>query len=275
MNTPLINIITRFSREKGMVRALQSLNEQTYDNVKHYITYETVEGLEFLKSLEYKYPTKFIKVPKYTKIDNLWLYGEHHGLDTDYLNWDWGKWDVKVVLGDEVPPRKEIPCTKKRFHGNGKWSETLPHSHRVKSRHAPYNFYCKLAEAYIDEGWVGYLDDDDVYTNHHSLSLLTDQIKKTNEDTLQVFRISIKTNDGGNIKPPNRYMDHLLTGQPLVIYEIGGACVCFHSKWKEYTQWGHWSGDDYRTISVLDKVIPNRNIINKILYNALPYQEQE
>jgi len=269
MGGPLINIITRFSREKGMIKALRSLNEQTYHNVKHFITYETFEGLEFLKSLEYKYPTKFIKVPKYTKIDNLYLYGEHHGLDTDYLNWDWEKWDVKVVLGDEIPPRKEIPCTQKKFNANGRWSVTLPHSLRIKSCHVPYNFYCKLAEAYIDEGWIGYLDDDDNYTNQHSLSLLIDQIKETNEDTLQIFRISIDPDNKENTIPPNHFINHLLAGHPLTMHEIGIGCICFHSKWKEYTQWGFWSGDDYRTISVLNKVIPYRNFIDKILYNAL------
>jgi len=269
MNDPLINVITRFSRKKGIAKALRSLNEQTYDNIKHYITYETSDGLEFLESLEYKYPTKFIKVPKYAKINNLYLYEEHHSLDTDYLNWDWEKWNVKVVLGNEVPPRKEIPCTQKRFDKNGRWSMTLPHSIRMKSFHAPYNFYCKLAEAYIDEGWISYLDDDDNYTDENSLSFLADQIKKTSEETLQVFQISIRTSDGKNVKPPNRYINHLLAGQPLTMREVGGACICFHSKWKKYTQWGFWSGDDYRTISVLNKVIPDRNFINKILYNAL------
>ena len=41
MREPLINVITRFSREDGIVESLQSLNEQTYSNIKHYITYQT------------------------------------------------------------------------------------------------------------------------------------------------------------------------------------------------------------------------------------------
>ena len=108
----MINIITRFSREGGFKKCLESLNSQTYKEIHHYITYETQEKFEYLKSFEYKYPTTFIRVPKYHKVKDLYLYYEHHDRDTDYLNWDWDKWDVKVVLGKEVPSRKQIECKK-------------------------------------------------------------------------------------------------------------------------------------------------------------------
>ena len=51
MNNPLVNIITRFSRKDKFPRALESLSSQTYNNIRHYITYETQENLEFLQSL--------------------------------------------------------------------------------------------------------------------------------------------------------------------------------------------------------------------------------
>ena len=82
MNNPLVNIITRFSRKDKFPRALESLSSQTYNNIRHYITYETQENLEFLQSLEYKYPTAFVRVPKYNKVKDLYLYYEHHDAHT-------------------------------------------------------------------------------------------------------------------------------------------------------------------------------------------------
>lgn len=269
MNEPLINIITRFSRKEGIIRSLESLNSQTYDNIKHYITYETTEGLEYLKSLEYKYPTEFIRVPKYNRISNLYLYYEHHDGDTDYLNWDWEKWDVQVVLGKEIPPRNEVECNSQRYYKESWWCESLPHSLRKWSRHSPYNLYIKIAEQYVNKGWIIYLDDDDFYTSDKAIQILANYIKEHNEDVLHFFRMRRKSDDGGDIVPSDYFYKIHSTGHPIVMGEVGGACICFHSKYKEFTQWGYWSGDDYRTVKVLEQVIPHKNLIKDILYNAL------
>lgn len=267
MEKPLINILTRFSRENSIRRSLDSINSQTYNNIKHYITYETTEGLSFLESLEYKHPTEFVRVPNYGKIDNLHLYYEHHDLHTDYLNWDWEKWDVQAVLGDEIPQRKEIPCEKTRYSSEGYFCETLSHSLRRVSHHAPYNLYLKIAEERVNEGWIAYLDDDDIYTSDEAIQILADEISH-DEDTLHVYRL-IRVNEfGDNFIPSNRYWPYLKAGHPFIVGEIGGACICFHSKYKGYTQWGHWTADDYRTVSVLGKVIPRKNFINKVLYDS-------
>jgi len=269
MNDPLINIITRFSRKDKFPRALESLSTQTYSNIRHYITYETQESLEFLQSLEYKYPTAFIRVPKYNKIKDLYLYFEHHDADTDYLNWDWGKWNVQVVLGKEKPPRKEVKCKKVKYQGKNIWCEGLSHSLRKWSMHAPYNMYVKIAETCIGKGWIMYLDDDDVYTSKDSVGVIADHIIKNNEDTLLLFRMKRKSDCGQHIVPNDHFYSYHVAGHPIIQGEIGSGCVCFHSKYKEFTQWGHWSGDDYRTIKALERVIPRKEHLFDVLYDAL------
>lgn len=269
MSDPLINVITRFSRKDKFLKALESLSSQTYNNIRHYVTYETQENLGFLQSLEYKHPTAFIRVPNYNRINNLHLYYEHHDGDTDYLNWDWEKWDVQTVLGEEIPPRNEVECKKQRYYGENYWCESLPHSLRKKSTHSPYNLYVKIAETCIGKGWIVYLDDDDVYTSNESIQILVNSIKESNEDTLHVFRMKRKTDDGENIVPSNRFFRYHTVGHPIIHGEVGSGCICFHSKYKEFTQWGHWSGDDYRTIKALERVIPYKKHLVDILYDAL------
>ena len=279
MREPLINVITRFSREDGIVESLQSLNEQTYSNIKHYITYQTTEGLEYLKSLKYKYPTEFIRVPDYKKIEGLFLYFEDHPADTDYLNWDWGKWDVQVVYNGEEPPRKIIECTPQVYEKDGNWCASLPASLRRYSHHAPYNLYMKIAEQHVKEGWISYLDDDDTYTSKDSIKTLAEEIAKKDNDTLHVFRMErhtpqwdeseAKYTSPDTTKPNNHFWHYMTLGHPSLINEIGSGCICFHSKWKEYTQWGHWTADDYRTVNVLEKTIPTRNLINEVLYCSI------
>lgn len=268
MKEPIINVLTRFSRKEGIVRSLQSLNEQTYSNIKHYITYETTEGLEHLKTLEYKYPTEFIRVPNYKRIKNLYLYYEHHDGDTDYLNWDWEKWDVQVIHGDKIPPRKVVKCNSRKYAMDRWFCCSLDHSIRKRSPHGPYNMYLKIAEAYVKEGWISYLDDDDVYTSENSISDLACEIKEGSEDTFHLFRVKREARFKENLIPSDKFFRYHVAGHPIIMGEIGGACICFHSKYKEYTQWGHWAGDDYRTVKVLEKVIPHKNFINKVLYDA-------
>ena len=50
--------------------------------------------------------------------------------------------------------------------------------------------------------------------------------------------------------------------------EIGGGCLIFHSKYKDYTVWDEWTNADYRTAKVLEKVIPNKNFFDKVVIDA-------
>jgi glycosyltransferase involved in cell wall biosynthesis len=265
----IINVITRFSRERGFKKCLASLNSQGYENIKHFITYESSEGLEYLKSFTYRYPTEFIRVPKYNRIPNLYLYAEHHDAETDYSNWDWDKWGVQVVLGDEIPPRQEIACDEKKYEVPGWWCMGLPHSLRRKSFHAPYNLYVKIAEQHVKEGWILYLDDDDVYTSPKSIQIIVDNINKGGEDCLYTYKMIRETVGGENLVPSSKFWKYHLAGHPIIYGEAGAGTFCFHSKYKKYTQWGHWSGDDYRTLKALEKVIGKKYFINEVLYSAL------
>ena len=67
-----INILTRCSRpyEVGFGRTLTSVKEQTID-FNWFISYETQEVYEYLKSQDLPANTTLVKVPKYQHIPNL------------------------------------------------------------------------------------------------------------------------------------------------------------------------------------------------------------
>ena len=271
MYNPLINVITRFSRKKQIENVIKELSSQTYNNVRHYITYETTEGLKQLKSLKYKYDTKFIRVPNFKHIPNLHIAYEHHDLDSDYVDWDWEKWKVKIHftppgLIDPIPERRDdrIPCTMKRFEKNGWWCTTLTHSLFVIQGHFPFNIYLKLAEQHINEGWITYLDDDDGYPSNNSLETLSHHIRQHDIDTLHISRIM---GMGGYRYPNDKIFQNNKTGHPPMIWALGSANLCFHSKWKQYTRWDEFKGSDYRTGRSLYDSIPKVNWIEEPLYH--------
>lgn len=274
MSEPLVNIITRFSREKSIKNSLESLKSQTYNNIKHYITYETTEGLEFLKSLEYKYPTEFIRVPNLKQVDGLFATHEHHDVDTDYLAWDKEKWRFKVIYDPTIKVEdlrnssdERIKCTVKRFvDKRGAWCVSLGHSLKCADKHFPYNLYVKIVEQQINEGWIMFLDDDDVYAFNSSVEEIVKEINDYDEDTLHIFRMKRNTS---KVLPSDHYFKYHKRGHPPILYECGAGNICFHSKWKGYTVWDEWSAADFRTISSLARVIPRKNWVEKIHYLCL------
>jgi len=273
---PVFNIITRFSRKDTISRGwearfqdtLRSVNSQSYGNVRHYITYETTENLEYLKSLNYKYYTKFIRVPHFKFIPHLYLTYEHHDFDTSYVDWDWEKWKIKIIYdlkseGHAQQGSNRIPCSVKKFSDGNFWCMTLGKSTFIANKHFPYNIYLKLAEQHISEGWIIYLDDDDGYMCNSSLMKLSHQIKKYDEDTLHISRLS----GGDNYTyPSNSIFNYNRVGHPPIINALGSGNLCFHNKWKEFTRWDEFKGSDYRTGRSLYEVIPNVNWIDECYY---------
>lgn len=275
---PLINIITRCSRKEDFRATFNSVNEQTYDNIRWYITVESDELGEYLSGLNFKYPTKIIRVPKYHRIPNLWLKVHHHDVDTDYNTWDWEKWKGvpffhggSKVLGKSHPNSlkelfkedKPILSEPQYYRGDrGQWCYSTSESRKVFFKHFPFELYHKIAEQHINEGYIVYLDDDDVYSTKDSIKTISEKIKDKGEDTLYVWRFF----HHGRIVPQDEFYWRLEIKHPPILYEVGSGGVCFHSKYKKHTRWDEWGGGDYRTIKCLWDNIPNFYIWDDILY---------
>lgn len=262
-----INIITRCSRKEGIVNTLNSLNSQKISNVNHFITYENNEMYAFLKGLKYKYNTEFIKVPKYNKVDNLYMSYEHDDYYSNYLEPDYEFMNIKFHYGKNIDKdhgeRKKLEPVK--FEKDGFWCMTLDKTIRLTSKHFPYNLYLKIAEQKIDNGWIFFLDDDDVFYDNDSLLELNENILNNCEDTMFIFKMLRKP----TTVPSDDFFKRMKIGLPLVFGEIGASTICFHSKYKKYTVWDEWANSDYRTAKSLERVIKNKKFINKIFVNAL------
>jgi hypothetical protein len=248
MDKPLINIITRASRKETILRCINSVKNQVYENIHHIITYETEEFGEFLKEHTDIKNTTLLKVVKQIKIPNLvrefWYYENINIEEIEYK-----VADIKNV---------------KSF-----WFAD-PYGSGVPSGHFPYNLYLLKAEKYIKPGWVIYLDDDDKLYDNKSIEILVNNINIYSEDTLHLMYVA--NNEGSellfdgnkvNVLPTSGIVDALLRGVvPLAC--VCGSCFCFHSKYLDYTAWGEWSGDDWKTLMSLSKEIKNKNLVEEL-----------
>jgi hypothetical protein len=263
-------VITRFSRREKIQRAIDSLSKQTFSNVKHYITYENEEDINFLKSLNTKYLTTFIKVPKYNQLKNVGIYYEYHDLHTNYLNWNLEESKLKIYNGtppDENSDEDRIVYDSViRYEKDGFWCATLNHTVRMVCRHFPFNLYLKIAEGYLDEGWVLYLDDDDYIIEDNGLEKLYEQIEQHDIDTLHVFKML--TANPNITMPSEKYFAFMKTGHPIVHKECGASCFTYNTKYKQYACWDEWRLSDVRAVKSLERVIPKTNIIDQILIHT-------
>lgn len=264
MNEPLINIITRASRKNSIKRSVDSVLNQTYKNIHHIITYENDEMLNYLQTIINPDITTLVRVPQYKQIDGLCMSYMHHDHYSNWLVPNWEFLDRKVHLSIKEVVKNKIPVKSTKYEkhiGGGAiaWCTSLDYASRKIMIHFPPNLYLKIAEGYLRDGWVIYLDDDDVLYNDKTLERIINKLD--NEDILYFIKII----SGKDITPILRHWEYMKIGYPPVWGEIGSCNFIFHSKYSEYTVWDEWRGADYRTANALHRIIPGKEFIEDIL----------
>jgi hypothetical protein len=202
---PLINVVTRTSgRPEFFKRNVNSINSQTYKNIRHVIITDSKDNVSYIKN---------------NGIEEYYIY------DPIYL-----------VKNDKTKDPKT-------------------------GRLSAHNLYFNEVHKEIKEGWIIYIDDDDYFMDQHSLSKLVTHINKYNEDTLIYFQMEWGSK---NIKIPSEIKNRKVlfpfgsekwTPQ---LARIGGSCLIFHSKYKDFAMWDKWKCSDFRVISKLHNKIPNK-----------------
>lgn len=271
MSEPLINIITRVSRREGAPRAIESIKSQTYKNIHHIITYEMEEIKEYILPLVDLEKTTLVKVPKYRHIPELSFSYNHHNEYTKFLEPNWEFWDRKVhINGEGFDPDYKLDVEAPRYEKEGVgWNLGYDFTFRMQLGHFPYNQYLKIAERYLKEGWVVYLDDDDVFMSDTTLEEFVPYLIQGGEDTLVFNKVHINHKGGlTEIKPNGDNWFAMKVGSPPILGAIGGCNFIFHSKYADYTAWDEWRGADYRTAKCLEEIIPNKVFLDKILVNV-------
>lgn len=265
MNKNLINIITRASRKESVLISIESVKSQTYKNIHHIITYETEEMREYLTDVVDKKKTTLVKVLNNKQIPGLSYSYNHHDLYTKFLEPNWEFWDRKVhINGEGFDPKHKIDVVSNKYEQWFGFATDLSFTMRKEIHHFPYNQYLKIAERYLKEGWVVYLDDDDSFYGKNTLEKVSKALIEVGEDTLFL----IKTIANYGVKPSKKMWLSMKVGHPLVLGAIGASNFIFHSKYVDYTAWDEWRGADYRTAKCLEEVIPKKAFLSTILVNV-------
>ena len=104
----------------------------------------------------------------------------------------------------------------------------------------PYNLYCNELMNKVTEGWIMFLDDDDMFCYENSLEAILSYI--TSEDDLIMWQVQF----------PNRIVPSKIGSKP----QLGNTSAIgfmFHSKHMEPNMWNDRQGSDYRVIDMLYK----------------------
>jgi hypothetical protein len=124
---------------------------------------------------------------------------------------------------------------------------------------APWNKHCETLAEYCMNGWVIYLDSDDMFNCNDAVEIIVNSIRSDND--LMIWRVMITPDF---IVP--RIEDF---GRTIQAGNISGIGIAFHTKHLP-VKWSTWSYGDFRIIRelVMDKGL-EPNFINKILTRTI------
>lgn len=236
----MINIITRLSRKNRFLNnLLPSLQNQTFGDYHHIITYEKEEIKKHVENHVDKNKTTFCKVFPKKKIPSLMKSFYYH--QTNVFD-----------NPDEINPQIFNPEKEKFVSPN-------PNGCRTAFMHFPFNLYLIKAESKVKPGWVMYVDDDDKFYDDLSLETLNKKI--LDPDTLYFYRFLKK-----EVGPNEEALKHSLSHYPPALGAgFCGSSFIFHHKYLGYTAWDEWSGSDWKTCQSLWYSVKNTSLIDKII----------
>ena len=121
--------------------------------------------------------------------------------------------------------------------------------------HYKYNLYCNFLLSKVNNGWIIFVDDDNMFTSKYCLSKISNIFDETND----LIFWKVKIND--KIVYPINY--------DVKYGSIDSGGFCFHSKYKKYSNWKPEKGSDYIFINSLIKNVNfNKKMINDVLLKS-------
>ena len=122
-----------------------------------------------------------------------------------------------------------------------------------KKVNAPYNLYLNELNEKVTDGWIMYLDDDDIFMNNTSLENIVKNIQ--HEDQLLLWKVKFPS----MIIPENTFW-----GKTPQITHISMIGFMYHSKYKNIVKFDGNKCADYRYISALYNIINDKVWISDI-----------
>lgn len=124
--------------------------------------------------------------------------------------------------------------------------------------HAPYNLYCNKLMEEVKEGWIMFLDDDDIFLNEDSISSIVENIN--NDKNFLIWKV----------KFPQRIIPTWSFGKSMIhLGDISSIGFMFHERHRWAAQWDEVKGSDYRVALKLFLLLKPR-WINQV-YTAINY----
>ena len=118
-----------------------------------------------------------------------------------------------------------------------------------------FNLYCNKLLDMVKDGWIIFLDDDDMFLTDHALEIISNSITHENDLIIWNFLRADKI-----IKP----------GVVLKKGELDTTCFCFHSKYKKISNWVPIRCSDYYFFKKLDeKTKFNKKFLNLSLVKTI------
>ena len=118
---------------------------------------------------------------------------------------------------------------------------------------APWNLHLNTLATQCADGWVCYLDDDDMFTSVESLQILANHID--DEDAMMVWKVAIT---------PHWIVPNKSFGKTITAGDFSGIGFAFHTKHLP-VDWGFYSYGDYRVATQLLKKGLKPVWINQVL----------
>ena len=110
----------------------------------------------------------------------------------------------------------------------------------------PWNLYLNILMDHIAEGWILFMDDDDIYSSSDSLQIIAENLP--DENSMLVWQMRFPD---GRLVPFHDYIGKL----PFTRRQIGMPCFAFHSKWKNRVRFDGQRAGDYRITNQLQKFL--------------------
>ena len=108
----------------------------------------------------------------------------------------------------------------------------------------PYNLFVNELMDQVTEGWIMFLDDDDLFTTPHALSILASQLE--DESRLVIWRTWF----------PDKTVPSTTDVHQISPGGITSCCFAFHSKHRKKAQWHEFKAGDYRCFDQLRQFLP-------------------
>lgn len=118
--------------------------------------------------------------------------------------------------------------------------------------HSPYNLYCNELMDEVEDGWIMFLDDDDILADRDAVRNMVKHIKDEND--MIIWRVQF----------PYGIIPNHSFGKGIMLSDIASNAFLFHSKHVWAAQWDEVKESDYRVALKLARLL-NVKWVDKIL----------